>query len=504
MTALHRTHLTTPQKIDLTTQAIAEHGTVTRLSEEFDVSRPTVYSAKESIHQILTQHFETSEVAHKIVNIEVDDILIQRSIIALRAIAPNSLRAIEALLPILYPGVKRSYGVIQRILSEAEQQAAQFNTQVDLSCIKASALDEMYSQGDPVLAGIGLENGYLHSLELRESRSAEDWSDVLKQAKQQGLDLEIVVKDAAPGIAKGVAATFPEAEQRDDCFHVLYDTNKLKRKLRARAYSAIDYEYRQEIALGKIRIREKEKRVKQKQRLLQAQKDANKYIERYDTFEKAASLIKEAMEYVHPETGELYSGEHIKQIMTNAAAILDSIDSYACKKLSTYIHNRAEGTALSTASLHVKLTKMLPEYGSTAVSAAVLLSRLGAELKKESPVAAHRKKYQFCLGLYSQLRAELGDTANVLIDEIHALLGKRYRASSAIEGFNAALRPYLYVHKGVTQNFLELFRAYYNLRTRRWGRHKGTSAHECLTGEAVNDWLSLLGYPPSAPTELAA
>ena len=74
---------------------------------------------------------------------------------------------------------------------------------------------------------------------------------------------------------------------------------------------------------------------------------------------------------------------------------------------------------------------------------------------------------------------------------------KRYRAFSAIEGFNAALRPYLYVHKD-EPNFLELFRAYYNLRTRRWGRHKGTSAHECLTGTLVKDWLSLLAYPPSS------
>ena len=67
----------------------------------------------------------------------------------------------------------------------------------------------------------------------------------------------------------------------------------------------------------------------------------------------------------------------------------------------------------------------------------------------------------------------------------------------AIEGFNAALRPFLYVHKGVTQGFLELFRAYFNLRTRRWGRHKGTSAQQCLTGERVDDWLTVLGYPLS-------
>ena len=80
---------------------------------------------------------------------------------------------------------------------------------------------------------------------------------------------------------------------------------------------------------------------------------------------------------------------------------------------------------------------------------------------------------------------------------VEELLIHRHRASSAIEGFNAALRPFLYVHKGVTQGFLELFRAYFNLRTRRWGRHKGTSAQQCLTGERVDDWLTVLGYPLS-------
>ena len=48
-----------------------------------------------------------------------------------------------------------------------------------------------------------------------------------------------------------------------------------------------------------------------------------------------------------------------------------------------------------------------------------------------------------------------------------------------------------------TQGFLDLFRAWFNLRTRRWGRHKRTSAHECLTGQRVGDWLTRLGYPPS-------
>ena len=95
------------------------------------------------------------------------------------------------------------------------------------------------------------------------------------------------------------------------------------------------------------------------------------------------------------------------------------------------------------------------------------------------------------------LRDQLGTESDSLLDAVEAVLHRRHRASSAIEGFNAALRPYLYVHKGVTQGFLDLFRAWFNLRTRRWGRHKRTSAHECLTGQRVGDWLARLGYPPS-------
>ena len=91
----------------------------------------------------------------------------------------------------------------------------------------------------------------------------------------------------------------------------------------------------------------------------------------------------------------------------------------------------------------------------------------------------------------------MGKKLDDLLDNIRALLEKRYRASSAIEGFNSVLRPYLYLRKGVNQNFLELFKAWYNLRTRRQGRYRGTSAHECISGQKVDDWLSMIGYPPS-------
>ena len=101
-------------------------------------------------------------------------------------------------------------------------------------------------------------------------------------------------------------------------------------------------------------------------------------------------------------------------------------------------------------------------------------------------------------GAYYLLSRELIDTeVTEIIGKIEQLLQTRHMASSAIEGFNATLRSYLYARKGVNQGFLELFRAWYNLRERLNGERKGISAYESLTGTHVDDWLTVLGFPPS-------
>ena len=96
--------------------------------------------------------------------------------------------------------------------------------------------------------------------------------------------------------------------------------------------------------------------------------------------------------------------------------------------------------------------------------------------------------------MLSQALSEPG--LSQLLAEVEHLIEKRHRASSAVESFNATLRTYLYARKGVNQGFLNLFQAWYNLHPRRWGRHQGKSAYEVLTGTKVDDWLTLLGFPP--------
>jgi hypothetical protein len=310
------------------------------------------------------------------------------------------------------------------------------------------------------------------------------------------LDLQIVVKDAAKGIAAGVNEVFPAAEQRDDCFHALYELNKVGRRLEQRAYGAIAAEEEARRELPKIPASDPKRRARQRHRIGRARTRAQKAIARFDQFEVARKKVQEAIECVDLDDGHLRTAEEVHAMVKEAAEILQAIDPL-CHKVARYLRNRATGLSLATGALHTELQRLATTYSLQTVALACLLWRVVFELHHDRRPWQRTEQQRYLLGVLARLRHLLGPEVDALVDAVKTCLDRRHRASSAIEGFNAALRPFLYVHKGVTQGFLDLFRAYYNLKTRRWGRHKGTSAHQCLTGEAVGDWLSRLGFPPS-------
>lgn len=497
MTGLKRTQLTLSQKVQCAAQALGRqaHGVITALSLELGLSRPTVYEAAATAEEVLREHFERASDA--VVYLEVDEAQLRRAVIALRSVGPNSHRVIEELLPVLYPGHRLSYGKIWQWLAEAERAAEQFNRQVSLSAIEAGALDELFSQGSPVLAGIDLDRGYLFHLAMCEDRSGASWARILGQARDQGLGLRIVVKDAALGIAAGVSEIFPEAQQRDDCFHALYESGKVHQRLERRAYSAIEHEEEVRQRLPTIRAQQVKRRRQLKQQLAWAQRQSDQIIARYDAFDTAATRVRQALSWVNVETGRIRTGEQVRTELCQAAEAMRQIDDDGCRQVAQYLINRAPGLAHYAEDLHAQLTALAQCYGEEAVCLAAVMVQLCQDLSPSQTSASHRKTARHLLGVYHQLQRRLGECAVELIDQVQQLWQKRHRASSAIEGFNASLRPYLYVHKHVSPGFLQLFQAYHNLRTRRWGRHRGTSAYQCLRGQPVDDWLTCLGFPPS-------
>ncbi len=191
------------------------------------------------------------------------------------------------------------------------------------------------------------------------------------------------------------------------------------------------------------------------------------------------------MAYIDVNSGELRTGEQTRSMIEAAAQEMQRIDYAKSKAVARYIRNRAPGLSLAIADLHTRLQALFPLYTADAVRLACLIFYLLGAIRKRPGPAPLNERTAHLLGAFALLKDLLGDKTDELLEAVEALLEKHHRASSAIEGFNAALRPHLYVHKGVTQNFLELFRAYYNLRTRRSGRHKNTSPHECLSGSVT-------------------
>jgi hypothetical protein len=501
MTNLSRTDLPTSRRVELAVLSLAtqgDYGAVSTLAQSFKVSRPTVYAVARSAEDLLTQHFTQCELETKPVTVVVDAAQLRRAIVGLRAQAPNSIRDIEGLLPVLYPGLSASYGFIQAICAEAEGRAQVFNEHADLSRIRAGALDEMFSQGQPVLGGVDLDSGYLFLLALRDGRSGEDWAEELRACKARGLALETAVKDAALGIQAGVAEVYPEAEQRDDCFHALYALGKVASRLGRRAYAAMGEAEEVRTKLETCRRSGRGNRRRLEGQMKAASRKVNWTIELHDRFERAQRRAQEAMEVVDRETGGLRSADFMKAEITAAALEMLTLKDKECRKVGRYLKNRAEGLALHARELATVLETVASVFGQRSVQLSCVVLRLLSELEAGTHSYRRFESRRQLRAAYEELQDVAGEQWMQVLVEVEFWLWQRHRASSAIEGFNAALRPYLYVHKGVTAGFLELFRVYYNLRTRRWGRHKGKSPHEVLTGEPVSDWLTLLGYPPSS------
>lgn len=474
---------------------------MTKLAQSYGVSRPVVYDLRKKGAQALHEFFLKLQEERQILStIRVDKVRLFRAIISSYVKGANSIRNVQDLVLGFYElGV--SVGTIHSVLAEAEQRAAAFNKSVSLENITDAALDELFSQGDPVLAGIDLDSDYLFLLEHRESRSGDDWAECLENCKKQGLQLEVAVKDAGTGLAAGVSKAFPGAEHRDDSFHVIDRLGQVRQKAEKRAWAAME---RLEAAMVKMRQDRQNRQPLQSaaQQLRVAIEKFNKAAEQHDQFEVLMKETIEAMSFIGLDSIQLRDGKQQADKITVIAEQMRALGNKRSKigkcirGAARYLKNRAAGLSCYMDHIKEKMSRLSSKYNPMLVGLICQFWRCSRDLKR-----ANRWNRSKCVeageAVMTRLISLVGSDATAITHEVMAIIEQRHRASSAIESFNSRLRPYLYVHKRVSQPFLELFKAWRNLRTRKLGKRRGTSAYELLTGDKVDDWLSMLGYPLS-------
>lgn len=497
---LHRRSLLPPTSLaDIAISALAgqgQYGAVTQIAHEHDLSRQAVYRIREEGQQALIDNFTVKPPSTW--QPDVPEATVKRSIVALYTISPSAIDDIVDLLPVVFGGLTRCHGYVFNVLHHAKHKAADFLDSIDLAPIVAVAIDEMFWHRTPLLTGIDLDTGFWFSAETVRTRSGPEWVSQLQTLHQNGLDPSVIIKDAGLAMAEAATEVFPKAQQRDDLFHAVALLNEMGRTLENAAYRAIKNldeidTKRRRASTGSTARRQ----LGQKIRYQRPKMDAA--IERFDAFTELAEEVTRLLQLCDPGSHQLRQAEEIRSHLPVLAAQIKKIGGKHARKVARYLSNRVEGLCSYLESLSAALKSCRQLIGDDRLVGAMLRA-YQANLLAGRGERWQREERQV------ELTASVAELVEVsgrperlvrVIEVVVPVLTRRHRASSAIENLHSVLRPYITVHKRVSQGFLDLFRFYWNTRIRRWGRHKGTSALELMTGSKHDDWLTVLGFPPA-------
>jgi len=490
-------------------QRQGEHGAVSKLAVEHGVSRHAVYAVRERARAVLEGEFAVPDrLPSDSFQLTLTEADIKRTVIALRVETPASIRDEVAMLPVIY-GMGWSFGKIQAVLVEAGRRASKLSAALDLSAIGCVALDEMYSQGRPVFAGIDVDTQYLFQLEVHETPSGEAWAASLGRLRDhQGLHPNCVVKDAGTGLAKGVGDAFPGIQENDDLFHAKRALGKVAQYLERGAYGAIANIDALEVRRAKNVDGPLDQRRSLGQQLAHARKQGEKAIDRFDRYDALRREAERVLELADRGSGHLRTSTEVVQVLERLVAEMMTLGGQHVRRVARFIHNRAKGLGRYLDVLARRLDEVTDKAGGVAVVEATVRAYEASLMHSSGGPLWDRRDREQELHLAAKLLVEVTEREpqNLwkAVSTVFPVLAQRHRASSVIENLNSVLRPHLVVQKSTSQSFLDLFRFYWNTRTRKGGPHKGSSAHELLTGERVQDWLTLLGYPPGEAMARAA
>ncbi|NOY28162.1 MAG: hypothetical protein GXP62_20040, partial [Oligoflexia bacterium] len=296
--------------------------------------------------------------------------------------------------------------------------------------------------------------------------------------------------------------------ENDDLFHAVYMMGRLAYHLERGGYRAINTVDELELRRARARTKTEKERRSIGQQLRKARVRMDAAIDRYDRFEALRREAGRVLELTDRGSGQLRTSGEVVEVLTSVAAKMRDIGGKRIRKVATYIGNRAEGLGRYLDGLDARLQAVTEEAGGTeAVEAAIRAYQASLQVARGGPAWDRKARKQELSEATRHLLQATGQDLEHLkraVGTVLPELAHRYRASSAIENLNSVLRPYLVVQKHAEQGFLNLFQFYRNTRRRQWGRFKGTSAYESLTGETVQDWLSMLGFHPGEAHAAAA
>lgn len=487
-----RTHPSTPeQRAQLSAEMLAhpnEHGLITRLSREHNLSRPTLYAWRERAQQALLAAFSPPEHSPALTR------SLERQVLTVLLDAHASQRGIQSCLRTLTEqGI--SLATINAIVQEATQRALDWMQTTIPRSTRALALDEIYANNrrGAILNVVDVHSGAVWASVGPLSVDTDSWILLLWELQEHGLHWDRLVCDGGAAVQAACRSVSPDLPLQADQWHVLHSCSKIQARLRKqlqtlKAQTAVVERQVARLAAGK-RPRGK----CPKTDLVGHTQEVVATEQVVGWLSYLMHELKRLLEVVVLSRDGLLSAQARESELSAWQSLLSELVSSAPSACEGLLARLQE---LLSRSMEAMLT-FVAQVSALQEGLQAVLS--GEQQKLLGWAWLHREELGWSR---EQVIEALPETWRVAARMLWEGWEQAVRVSSAVERYHSILRPHLAVHRTFSNGMLALLAVWHNHRVFTRGKNKGKNPLH-LSGmlEAPSDWLDALGYGPECQAE---
>ncbi|WP_151194420.1 transposase [Cysteiniphilum sp. JM-1] len=470
--------LTQNAKKQLLTDCI-KSGCVTDIANKHNVTRKTVYSHINKVSEAIDQSL--SKPDDVLFYIPVIWEYIAMIVVLLFIICKSSVRSIVYFIKYAL-GVDVSVGKVCSILDEATVKAKEVNDSYRFDNCKNSATDELFHQGNPVLAAIDLDSQFCLELQQEYTRDHNAWGYHLLNMMDKGYNPDHNVMDGGSGMDKAFTEVLPNVKVRYDHFHVTQSIKEASRFLKNKYESSVTNCVKQSTKLDKAKTKQQQR--SQGYHL----KKAVKEMENYDYIYNQFSILTTWLQY------------DVLQLQSFSPEDRDSLFDFILYELEELAKRHPHRIQSIVTTLKNNKDKLLDvvnelntEFESLAINHDISVSDIW-DICNNARYNLDGNQYDINLIKFYDKH---GDRFDHIEDDVLSTIAKVHRSSSLIETLSSRLRPYLDPRKGFKKERFELIQFALNhipLMRSANEKMKGKSTAEIFTQVDHIDFISLLGF----------
>jgi hypothetical protein len=489
-----RDDITSSQRAQIAIEVLSPHrswGTVSRLAEQYEITRQAVYEIAATGKRVLMTGLKPKphgpQPTEKVIRVDRDRLV--RGTVALTEAGVSQRDVTFCLEELLDTTLSPSW--VNAELAQVERAAGQVNAQWQPSVFETLSGDELYSNGSPNLLVVGNDSLYIYALTRQPGCDGETWGCVLLDTP----DDAPFASDGGTGLAAGVKEAAVKVHQLD-WDHLLRPLWGQATRLEKQAYAALETVEERAAKFDQTTTTKRlEHHLAVWERLsAQAQKKAS----RYDEFLQIAQRVDAQFALIDLESG------HLRDPVAGAASLRDlgrKLQGWTGRiyeKLSSNLVNWAEGLFRYQSVLKQAISPLIGQWGAPAIRALCRIWQIEADEKRHPLPLTERQARQL-------LWEESLDEAIALLgaeqiwdawDVLNEVLSRSWRGSMLAECVNSLLRPILDGRKHTDQGSLELFRFLHNARPFRRGKRANHSPAQLVGLDVPDDPFVLLGLAP--------